>query len=70
MVILGLTKFVKSLISNEYMETGMIVQKETYEAPLVECLEMELESGCMVSSVNASGNETWGTESGSWAEQW
>lgn len=67
----GQANFVKSLISNKYMEkTGMIVQKETYEAPLVECLEMELESGCMVSSVNASGNETWGTENGSWAEQW
>lgn len=52
------------------MRTAMQgVKKENYEAPLVECLEMELESGCMVSSLNASGNEPWGTESGSWAEQ-
>ncbi len=54
----------------ESMRTAMQgVKKENYEAPLVECLEMELESGCMVSSLNASGNEPWGTESGSWAEQ-
>lgn len=42
--------------------------KESYEAPVVECIEMVMESACLVSSVNTGGNESWNIENGSWDE--
>lgn len=43
-------------------------EKESYEAPVVECVEMVIENACLVSSVNTEGNEPWDIESGFWDE--
>lgn len=43
-------------------------EKESYEAPVVECIEMVIESACLVSSVNTGGNESWNIENGFWDE--